>query len=133
MVIGLFLPSYENTPMTDAAFVARLQRKDPTAYDALVAQYGDVLYSYLYHSTHDHQHSEALLSATFLRVVEQIGTYHAGDPPLVVWLHRIAHRVMRDSFRTPSLTTHAHEPLAALSLDERQVILLRCVADMSLP
>src|SRR5262245_32503457 len=96
------IPAYENTTMTDAAFVARLQRKDPTAYDALVAQYGDALYGYLYHSTHDHQHSEALLSATFLRVVEQIDSYRAGDPPLVVWLHRIAHTVMRDRFTPPS-------------------------------
>jgi len=40
---------------------------------------------------------------------------------------------MRDSFRTPSPTMHAHEPLDPLSLEERQVILLRCVADMSLP
>ena len=114
-------------------FVVRLQHKDPAAYDALVAQYADVLYGYIYQSTDDCQQSEELLRATFLRVLEQIDRYRSGDPPLLVWLHRIAHTVMRDASISARPVAHAHKPIAPLSLEERQVIMLRCVANMSLP
>jgi RNA polymerase sigma-70 factor, ECF subfamily len=131
MRAGLFNIPDKRTTMTDASFIARLQRHDSAAYDALVAQYGDVLYRYLYHSTHDDQQSEALLNATFLRVVERIASYRADGPPFVVWLHRIAHTVMRDTFAPAPPTIHADQSLDQLSLDERQVLLLRCVAGMS--
>ena len=117
------------------AFVARLQHKDQATHDALVAQYSDVLYGYLYQSTLDQQQSEAMLSATFLRVIEQIDSYSA-EPPFLVWLYRIAHTVIRDTFiATPPkarVPQQAVEALDTLPLEERQVILLRCVADMSL-
>lgn len=122
--------------MTDAILVARLQRKDSTAYDELVAQYGDVLYGYIYQSTLDQQQSEALLGATFARVVERIDYYRAVEHPLIVWLYRIAHTVTRDRFiATPPkarMPQQAVEALDTLPLEERQVIMLRCVADMSL-
>jgi DNA-directed RNA polymerase specialized sigma24 family protein len=131
MIPGLSISSFKHMAMTDA-LIARLQRHDPAAYDTLVAQYGDVLYRYLYESTCDQRRSEALLHATFARVAEQIASYRAGDPPFGVWLHRIAHTILRDSFTPPSPTMHTLDPLAPLSLEERQVILLRCIANMSL-
>ena len=121
--------------MTDATLVARLQRNDHAAYDALVAQYGDVLYSYLYQSTLDRKRSEALLNATFARVVEQIDGYPTGLS-MVVWLYRIAHTVLRDANIAPPHraceSRHVITMLDALSIEERQVIVLRCIAALSL-
>lgn len=84
--------------MTDAALVARLQRNDPIAYNALVAQYSDVLYGYIEQSTRDQQQSAALLGAAFVRVIEQIDRYTPGSRPLIIWLYRIAQTALRDTF-----------------------------------
>jgi RNA polymerase sigma-70 factor, ECF subfamily len=141
----------------ESTLVFRLQRKDHAAYDELVAQYGDVLYGYIFQNTHDRQQSETLLGATFLRVVERIDRYTTADPPFIVWLYRIAHTVTRDTLpatprtgrvrqRTIAGSTlpspaadalsfefgHVHTGVDTLSLEEQQVIMLRCVADMSL-
>ena len=126
--------------MTDATFVARLQRNDHAEYDQLVDQYSDVLYRYIYESTRDHQQSAALLGAAFVRVVEQIDCYTPGNPPLIVWLYRIAHTLLRDTFipaphqprAIAGASAHGPTALNALTPEERQVLMLRCVADMSL-
>ena len=69
--------------MTDHALIARLQRNDHAAYDTLAAQYGDMLYRYLYQSTLNRQQSEALLEATLLRVIAQIDRAPARLPLFV--------------------------------------------------
>jgi RNA polymerase sigma-70 factor (ECF subfamily) len=136
MADSRFVSAQESNTVTDAALVSRLRRRDNAAYDELLNRYGDALYGYIYHSTLDAQQSEALLGAAFMRVVEEIDSY-AASRPLLVWLYRIVHTVLRDRF---SVAPHkARPPLAAaggldhLSLEERQVVMLRCVADMSLP
>jgi RNA polymerase sigma factor (sigma-70 family) len=141
----------------EAALVARLQRKDHAAYAQLVDQYGDALYGYMYHITQDCQQSEALVGATFLRVVEQIDRYSVSDPPFTIWLYRIAHTAIVDAnratprngrapqhagslSRSPSPTAkelsvepaELHEAFTMLPLDQQEVILVRCIAGMSL-
>jgi RNA polymerase sigma-70 factor, ECF subfamily len=141
----------------DARLVARIQRKDHAAYDELVAQYGDVLFSYIFLSMHDRQQSEALLGAALLRGIEQIDRYNPAGPAFLVWLYRIAQTVLRDTLtatpykaRVPQRAVagstvsspaphalwfespHVHEAFTRLALEERQVIILRCIADMSL-
>jgi DNA-directed RNA polymerase specialized sigma24 family protein len=130
VVAGPSISAHGSNAVTDATFVARLQRNDYAAYDQLVDQYGDILYRYIYESTRDHQQSAALLGAAFVRVVDQIGSYTA-DRPLIVWLHRIAQTVIRDTWLTAPSRTQAPEALDSLSLEERQVIVLRCVVNMS--
>jgi len=141
----------------EAALVARLQRKDHAAYDQLVDQYGDALYGYMYHITQDCQRSEALVGATFLRVVEQIDRYSVSDPPFTIWLYRIAHTLVVDALRATPRNGRAAQRAGALSkipsraakgvsvepaeldkpftmlpLDQQEVIMLRCIAGMSL-
>ena len=141
----------------DAAFISRLQRNDHATYDELVAQYGDELYGYIYHMTHDRQQSEALLAATFLRVVQQIGRYNAVDAAFTTWLYRIASTVTRNArtttkrrVRVPQRTVlgapigapaaieplfqpaEVQDALNTLPIEQRQLILLRCAADMDL-
>jgi RNA polymerase sigma factor (sigma-70 family) len=127
------------------------------AYDQLVDQYGNALYGYMYHITQDCQRSEALVGATFLRVVEQMDRYSVSDPPFTIWLYHIAHTLIVDALRAtprndraaqragalsriPSQATkelsvepaELHEALTMLPLDQQEVILLRCVAGMRL-
>ena len=128
--------------MSDAALIARLQRNDRAAYATLAAQYGEMLFGYIYQSTLDRQQSEALLQATLVRVIAQIDGYPV-HLPLFVWLYRMAQTVLRDTYIPPPhpacvpqcagarAAAHDHAPLDALALDERQVIALRCVADLS--
>lgn len=143
--------------MTDTALVTRLKRNDHAAYDELVAQYGDSLYSYIYLSTRDRKQSEALLATVFLRVVERINSYNPADRPLIVWLYRLAHTVVRDTLITmphpasaprhaPAGSSvpahaiaaraleaaHAHDAFVALPCEESQIIMLSYVAGMNL-
>ncbi len=78
--------------------IARAQRLDPAAFDALVEGYGPRLYGYFYRATGRRSDAEDLLQELFVRLVGTIGQYEH-DGRFEAWLFRIATNLVRDRIR----------------------------------
>jgi RNA polymerase sigma-70 factor, ECF subfamily len=143
--------------VTDAELVARLKANDDAAYRAMVARFGDPLYSYIYSITGDHHLSEDILSETYLRMVEKIDTYTFYGAPFKAWLYRIAHNMAINTLKRAqrlvgaealeSAATAMDDPattiaarlevdelrtaLGELTDEQQQVVMLRFVAELS--
>jgi DNA-directed RNA polymerase specialized sigma24 family protein len=112
--------------MSDIALVTRLKRgNDPTANDDLVTKYGDKLYGYLYYLTSEQRQSEQLLEATLLQAVQHIHHYRTVEQPFSTWLYHIAAMLVRSTYRVRKPVQQVHNPLTRLSLEQRQIIVLR--------
>jgi RNA polymerase sigma-70 factor (ECF subfamily) len=81
-----------------ADLIARAQRRDPAAFDALVQAYSTRLYGYFYRLTGARDDAEDLLQEVFLRLVRMIGEYRH-DGRFDAWLFRIATNLVRDRLR----------------------------------
>lgn len=81
-----------------ADLVARAQRGDAAAFDALVVAYSPRLYGYFYRLTGARHDAEDLLQEVFVRLVRNIGVYeHEGR--FDAWLFRMATNLVRDRVR----------------------------------
>jgi RNA polymerase sigma-70 factor (ECF subfamily) len=81
-----------------ADLVARAQRADPAAFDALVEAYSSRLYGYFYRLTGARHDAEDLLQELFVRLVRMIGAYKH-DGRFDAWLFRMATNLVRDRVR----------------------------------
>ncbi len=78
--------------------IARAQRRDSAAFDALVEIYSPRLYGYFYRLTGGREDAEDLLQEAFVRVVRMIARYEH-DGRFDAWLFRIATNLVRDRVR----------------------------------
>jgi RNA polymerase sigma-70 factor, ECF subfamily len=88
-------------PMTpeQQALLQRASLCDPIAFTALYDQYGDRIYSYIYHRVGQVELAEDLTGQVFMRMLEAV---HAGRPwqtSFSGWLFRIAHNLVIDHYR----------------------------------
>lgn len=141
----------------DQTLLGRAYQRDESALEAIFDAYYPALYRYLYHHTGHIQTSEDLTATVFQRFLEQLD---ADKPPITHlggWLFRVAYRLMVDDIRrtrvrdtdelpddvpTESLTeqtvfTHIqtaqiHDALAQLPVRQREVLLLRYIAELDL-
>jgi DNA-directed RNA polymerase specialized sigma24 family protein len=67
-----------------------------------------------------------------LRVVKHIGTYNLVDVAFVTWLYRVASAVVRDDYQTRWQIPPRQSPLHGLTPEQRQFVVLRFTANMSL-
>ena len=81
-----------------AELIARAQRGEPAAFDALVDRYSARLYGYFYRLTGARHEAEDLLQELFVRLVRMIGQYEHGGR-FDGWLFRIATNLVRDRVR----------------------------------
>ncbi|MCK6456438.1 MAG: sigma-70 family RNA polymerase sigma factor [Phycisphaerae bacterium] len=81
-----------------ADLIRRMQRRDETAFDALVEHFGGRLYGFLYRLTGSRDDAEELAQETLVRVVRMIGRY-TDDGRFEGWLFRIAANLARDRAR----------------------------------
>ncbi len=81
-----------------ADVIARAQRADPAAFDALVEAYSTRLYGYFYRLTGARHDAEDLLQEVFVRLVRTIGDYRH-DGRFDAWLFRMATNLVRDRVR----------------------------------
>lgn len=81
-----------------ADVIERAQRRDPTAFEALVDAYSHRLYGFLYRLTADRDDADDLLQEVFVRVVRMIDKYEH-DGRFEPWLFRIAMNLARDRVR----------------------------------
>ena len=96
--------------MTDTDLVKRLQKGESEAVGLLLNEYADRLYNYAFYRCGDHYLAEDIVSETFTRIIEKIGTYEQREVPFKAWVFRIAHNQLANHLRYRS----RHQ---ALSLD----------------
>lgn len=121
-----------------------------SAFDVLYTRHVDAVYRYLFRRTLLRDIAEDLTSTTFLKAMESIRSFDSSKGELRPWLYRIARNTLIDYYRTlrpsadiasvwdlpgediaslaaeRSLDAAAlHRALAALSADQREVVLLR--------
>jgi RNA polymerase sigma-70 factor (ECF subfamily) len=139
------------------ALAARLAACELEAYDELVARYGDELYRYIYSVTGSHTLSQEAMGATCQIVLDQIAELPGSGLPLRPWLYRAAHRAavaalererqtlvldgvgrvarpiteMTQRLGVQLESARVRDALEILTSEQRQVLLLRFVAELS--
>lgn len=141
--------------------VRRAQQRDRAAFGELYELYGRKLYAYFSYNLGSQQHAaEDLTEEVFLKLLEKIDGFRFTGVPFTAWMYRIAHNHLVDYVRhqkretafsleetPPSLepcdsqeeelelrlsSQGLKEALHQLTFEQRQVILLRFVQDLSI-
>jgi len=76
--------------LDEHVLVSRAQKGDRQAFAALVEQYWDGLYRWLYHVTHHREAAEDLAQEAFLKALAGLGSFRPGSN-FRAWLFRIAY------------------------------------------
>lgn len=144
--------------MDDAELVARLKRFDAQSVSWIVERYGTALHRYVAAIVADPHLAEDIVAETYMRMLERIGDYKVTGAPFRAWLYRIAHNlainaVTRDRSAPGDLTLAPFEALSGnpvetferkelydalrqslntLTDEQREVVLLRFVAGLSI-
>jgi len=92
-----------------ADVIARAQRREPAAFDALINAYSARLYGYFYRLTGSRHDAEDLLQEVFIRLVRMIQRYQH-DGRFEGWLFRIATNLVRDRVRRSKTGRLAADP-----------------------
>lgn len=151
------LPGDADPPLADSELIKRAQNGDQAAFAQIYHRYAQPLYRYIYFRVGDADLAEDLRAEVFLRVFESLDRYEDRGWPLSAWLYRIARDRTVDVIRrsrlrqTVSLESWSgacegpdHEVVTRLDCeelrrhlcdltdDQRQVIYLRFMADLSI-
>jgi RNA polymerase sigma-70 factor (ECF subfamily) len=144
--------------MDDAELVIRLKQYDAETVSEVVALHGAALHRYVTAIVGDYHLAEDLVSETYLRMLEHVGTYTYRGAPFRAWLYQIAHNLAINAVRRerpiegeevlerivapeadPERTVQQGEQRAALrqallslTEEQQQVLLLRFVAEQSI-
>lgn len=141
---------------SDAELVLRAKTGDQGAFTQIYERYAPAIYRYILFRVREIELAEDLQAEVFLRMLEGIDRYEDRGWPVSSWLYRIAHDRTIDTMRRhskrhqvpledwegscdgPEQAVSArleHEELCGmlnnLTADQRQVIQLRFLADMS--
>ncbi len=145
----------------ESALIERARQLDDTAWDIIFQQHYARLYSYLYYQVGDPDVAEDLTGEVFERAVKHIHRFQPRNGGLAGWLTRIAQNLARDYHRrrhtrppdplelNEAWMDSGHDPAAdllrqestrllyqalnRLTPDQRDVILLRFIAQMHTP
>ena len=142
-------------PETDA-LIARARAGNAASIGALYERYQAGVFRYLYYRVGDRQAAEDLTGEVFLRMIGALPRYRQGGVPFKAWIFQIARNLAVDHFRKQSVRDHVgldealvdpqeaveeaadrsltsealKAALQSLTVDQREVILLRFVAGM---
>ena len=145
----------------DADLLARARRLDDDAWQLIFERHYPRLYSYIYYRVGDAQTAEDLCGELFERAIQNIHRFKSRDGGLAGWLTRIAQNLVRDYYRRRQTrppdpmtlnetwaderrppdhhllhheaTDYLRTALQKLTPEQRDVILLRFVAQMRTP
>lgn len=144
----------------EVKLIGRAREGDAQAYAALYDRHYDAVYHYCYYRLGDGELAQDLAAEVFCRMVEKLDTFRPRGRPLLAWLYTIARNLVTDSYRHNGRAQHLplHEAapvpsegesdlgraldrhlaarclaraLAHLTEEQRQVILLKFVEDLS--
>ena len=143
--------------ITDSELVVRAKAGDETAFTQIYERYASAIYRYIYFRVGERELAEDLQAEVFLRMLEGIHRYEDRGWPISAWLYRIARDRTIDTIRRrqsrPQLPLEAwggscdgpetsvgaqldseelHHTLTELTDEQRQVIQLRFLAEMSI-
>lgn len=99
-----------------AVLLARCQRGEKAAWDALVDAYWQRLFGYALRATHNAELAQDLVQETFLRILQRIDGYH-DQGKFEAWLFRILVNLVRDHGR--SLSRHPTQSTVIRSHGEK--------------
>jgi RNA polymerase sigma-70 factor, ECF subfamily len=125
----------ERLELDEHVLVSRAQKGDRQAFAALVEQYWDGLYRWLYHVTHHRQAAEDLAQEAFLKALAGLGSFQAGSN-FRAWLFRIAYNSFLNQRRSESrarqlfpdtVPTPHHGPAEQVMSRENLQVLTRAV------
>jgi len=95
-----FSPGRLLNPATDELELISLsQQGDAEAFARLYACYVERITRYVYFRVTDHQLAEDITSRIFIKMLEKLKTYQAGQSPVIAWLYRMAHNAVIDHYR----------------------------------
>jgi len=95
-----FSPGRLLNPATDELELISLsQQGDTEAFARLYACYVERITRYVYFRVTDHQLAEDITSRIFIKMLEKLKTYQAGQSPVIAWLYRMAHNAVIDHYR----------------------------------
>lgn len=142
---------------TETELVLRARDGDHSAFTQIYERYAPAIYRYVYYRVGEVELAEDIQAEVFLRMLEGIHRYEDRGWPISAWLYRIAHDRMIDSIRRrqgrsqvsletwegacdgPESTISARmeyeelrRTLGDLTADQREVIELRFMADLSI-
>lgn len=114
----------DNSHMDDAELVMRLKHYDPEAVSEVVTSHGAALYRYAASITGDAHVAQDVVSETYLRMLEHIGTYVHTGAPFHAWLYRIARNLSLNAVRRerPTADEQVLEQIVAPENSPEQVI-----------
>ena len=140
----------------DSELVVRAKAGDHSAFTLIYERYAAAIYRYIYFRVGEAELAEDLQAEVFLRMLEGIHRYEERGWPISAWLYRIAHDRTVDIMRRRRNRKHVplevwggscdgpekavsarldyeelNRTLNDLTDDQRQVILMRFMADMS--
>lgn len=146
-----------NLSLSDSELIKRAQNGDHAAFAQIYDRYAQPLYRYIYFRIGDPDLAEDLRAEVFLRAFESLDRYEDRGWPLSAWLYRIARdrtvdvirrRRLRQTVPLESWSGACDGPdrevdarldceelqrlLHDLTDDQRQVIYLRFMADLSI-
>lgn len=141
---------------SDSELVIRAKAGDESAFTQIYERYSAAIYRYIYYRVGETELAEDLQAEVFLRMLEGMHRYEDRGWPISAWLYRIAHDRTVDTIRRRKNQRHVpiedwegscdgpenvvsaqleheelREKLEDLTHDQRQVILMRFMADMS--
>ncbi len=149
--------------MNDAALVAGLHAGDPRAIEHVVQHHAPALYRYAVYQLRDPWLAEDVVAEVIVRMIQRVDRYVLDSTPFEAWLFRIARNLVADHYRArqrrPQVSYEewleaepGAEPgvrdaridilperealragLAALTAEQREVILLHVVSGWDLP
>jgi RNA polymerase sigma-70 factor (ECF subfamily) len=124
------MPQMPANPESDAALVARLQRGDDTAFEAIVRAHGGRLLSVARRFLGNEEDAQDAVQDAFIRAFKAIHTFEA-RAQLHTWLHRIlvntALMKLRERRRRP--TESIEDLLPVYSADGHQAVAARDWSD----
>ncbi len=124
------LPALPGPPDTDGVLVARLQRGDDSAFEAIVRAHGGRLLSVARRFLGNNEDAEDAVQDSFIRAYKSIHTFEA-RAQLHTWLHRIVVNTslmkLRERRRRP--TASIEDLLPAYSADGHQAVVSRDWSD----
>jgi RNA polymerase sigma-70 factor, ECF subfamily len=140
-------------PVATARAVSRAKRGDREALHYLYMRYAGNVYGYVASIVHDEHEAEDVTQQVFTKLIVILGKYEQRDAPFMAWILTVSRNVALDHMRrqravlcadvrelepgaSDSDPLHAfliRDALAALPVDQREVVLLRHVAGLSPP
>jgi RNA polymerase sigma-70 factor (ECF subfamily) len=151
----------ENLAQETDEQLAKRAKEGEEAFSVLYERYMSKIFAYVSRRVGNRADAEDIVSAVFMRVVENIKSYNSEKSHFKTWLYTIATNMMIDYFRTTKKRSHedievaegvaeaspgpaslaraqqnrelVHRVIAALPERHQQILLLKYFSDLSLP